>query len=477
RTMSKSSKRPLRFLYDNSLFLIGGAIAALVWANIDSEGYRHFTEAEIIGADPAPAWWSGTLESTELSSTLAHTRVSTEGNTLHVTVDNKPHYDLLSAKRAELIAALVTKPPSDGTRIADIQFHKRHRLSLHFLVNDLLMALFFAIAAKEVWEALLPGGALSDPRKAATPLLATVGGMVGPAGLFLLGVSLFGPEDLSNGWAVPMATDIAFSYLVARFVFGARHPAIPFLLLLAIADDAGGLLVLAIFFPQDAVRPEWLLLTAGAVLLGFAMRRMKLKSFWWYLLGPGVISWFSFFEAHLHPALGLVPIIPTMPHAHTDLGMFVRRELGREDTLNAFEHWWKNPVELILGLFGLVNAGVVLSSVGNGTYLVLAGLAIGKPLGITLLAWLGAKLFKLQVPDGVDFRDVFIVGVIAGLGFTVALFMSTAAFPAGKYPAELLDSVKMGALASFAIGPIAILIAKMMGVKRVADDPPSHGDT
>ena len=143
-------------------------------------------------------------------------------------------------------------------------------LTVAFLVNDILMALFFALAAKEVWEAMLPGGALSNPRRAATPLLATVGGLIGPALLYILGAVLvgqsgwFGQEgDLARGWAVPCATDIAFSYLVARAIFGVGHPAIAFLLLLAIADDAAGLAILAIAYPQAPLQPAWLLLTRG----------------------------------------------------------------------------------------------------------------------------------------------------------------------------------------------------------------------
>ena len=155
-----------------------------------------------------------------------------------------------------------------------------HGLTLAFLVNDILMALFFAIAAKEVWEALLPGGPLSDPRKAATPLMATLGGIVGPAGVYVLGVLMFSSwSELGSGWAVPCATDIAFSYLIARLIFGAGHPAIAFLLLLAIADDAAGLMILAVFYPSGELSLGWLLLSVAAVVLGFSFRKMRFQSF------------------------------------------------------------------------------------------------------------------------------------------------------------------------------------------------------
>ncbi len=325
------------------------------------------------------------------------------------------------------------------------------------------MALFFAIAAKEVWESLLPGGALSNPRKAATPLLATVGGIVGPALIYMTGSYLTGSHDtLGKGWAIPCATDIAFSYLVARVIFGSGHPAIAFLLLLAIADDAAGLMILAVFYPQAPIVPQWLLLTVGAMLAALLLRRMKVHTHWAYILGPGVLCWYSFFQANIHPALGLVPIIPLLPHAHTDLGIFAKAELDRDDTLNEFEHFWKIPVECFLGLFGLANAGVVLSSLGTGTWLVVTGLLVGKPVGITLLTLFAEKGLKLEKPAGMDYRHVVTLGMVAGIGFTVALFVSVAAF---AVPGAIQDSVKMGALLSFGAAPLAIILGRVLGVR------------
>ncbi len=352
-----------------------------------------------------------------------------------------------------------------------------HGLTIHFIINDILMALFFAIAAKEVWESLLPGGALSNPRKAATPLLATLGGIVGPALIYVAGSYLTGTHvDLGRGWAIPCATDIAFSYLIARIIFGNGHPAIAFLLLLAIADDAAGLMILAVFYPQAPIVPQWLMLTLVAMLAALALRRMKIHTHWAYLLGPGLLSWISFWQANIHPALGLVPIIPLLPHAHTDLGIFAKAELDRDDSLNEFEHFWKIPVEFILGLFGLANAGVVMSSLATGTWLVLAGLLIGKPVGITLLTLFAEKGLKLEKPTGMDYRHVVTLGMVAGIGFTVALFVSVAAFAT---PGAIQDSVKMGALLSFAAAPLAIVLAKILGVRPLkvvadGDQPSAH---
>ena len=127
-----------------------------------------------------------------------------------------------------------------------------HRL--RFIVNDIGMAFFFALATKEVVEATAPGGALHSPRRAAMPLAAAVGGMLGPALIFVAMTIVLDRPNLERGWAIPTATDIAFSYLAARIIFGAKHPAIPFLLLLAIADDALGLLIIAAFYPTGPLR-------------------------------------------------------------------------------------------------------------------------------------------------------------------------------------------------------------------------------
>ncbi len=405
-------KGAIRFLLENSLFLIFGAVAALIWANVDYEAYHHFVELPL-----AHLSWIG-----------------------HAVFENGVLVD-------------------------------RH-LTLHFLVNDILMAFFFAIAGKEVWEATLPGGPLNNPKQAAAPLIATIGGMAGPAGAYALGAIVLGKwAMLSNGWAIPTATDIAFSYLVARLVFGHGHPAIPFLLLLAIADDAMGLIIIAIFYPSGPIELHWMLLPLASMLIGYFVLRkaLRIKSFWPYLLICGPMSWIGFHWANLHPALGLLPMIPIMPHAHSDKGLFDWSEVAEGDTLSHFEHWWKNPVEVFLGLFGLCNAGVMLTAVGDATWLVLLGLLVGKPIGIVLMGFVGQALgFKL--PQGMNLKDLLVVGFAAGIGFTVAIFVSSVAFK----PGPIQDAAKIGALLSFAAAILTFVSAKLVGVTKV-DGPPSDG--
>lgn len=360
-----------------------------------------------------------------------------------------------------------------------------HRtLTLHYLVNDVLMAVFFAIAGKEVWEAVaLREGSLKG-KKAVTPLLATIGGMAGPIAVYLMVATLFGSmtyDAVVRGWAIPTATDIAFSYLVGRLVFGAGHPAVSFLLLLAIADDAGGLIILAIFYPTGELKPVWLLLSLGVSLLVYFLcnwlpRKMdegddaKLATAWareklscWPYVVAGAISWYAFQESGMHPALGLLPIIPAIPHADHDFGFFSRKEHGATDLLNVLEEKLKPFVQIILLLFGLMNAGVEFGAVGVPTLLVLLGLVVGKPVGIFSCGYVAARVLGFGLPEGMRLRDLFVLGCVAAIGFTVALFVASVAFPAGATQ----DAAKMGALLSLGAAVIAIVAGRLLRVTRM----------
>lgn len=417
------------FVEEYSVLLMTGAVIALFWANIAPDSYHHLQHFELFHGGP-----------------VGH---------LH----------------------------DDGNG------HLVRSFTLHFLVNDLLMAFFFAIAGKEVWEAVaLKNGSLRG-KTALTPLIATAGGMIGPVAVYLLGAAAVGKFALlANGWAIPTATDIAFSYLIGRIVFGAGHPAVGFLLLLAIADDATGLVILAVFYPQGELAPEWLFVSVaaavGVYLLFNRLPRMmdrgkqhrpnstwvRKKLSWWPYLIAGAISWFAFHQAGIHPALGLLPIVPTLPHADVDYGIFAEEETHQHDLLNDSEHKLKRPVEFILFGFGLMNAGVEFSSVGAATTMVLAGLLVGKPLGIWLMGSFAAKTLGLGLPKGMKQSDLFVLGCVAAIGFTVSLFVASVAFPAG----EVQDAAKMGALLSFGAAGMAIVAGILFRSKQgaVSDHSP-----
>ena len=334
---------------------------------------------------------------------------------------------------------------------------------LHFPVNDIGMAFFFALAAKEVVEATAPGGPLHSPRRAAMPLAAAVGGMFGPALIFVALTIVFDRPNLERGWAIPTATDIAFSYLAARLVFGARHPVIPFLLLLAIADDALGLLIIAAFYPTGPVRLiEFAILVGAGMTLAWWLNTRRVRSFWPYVIGAGALSWIGFYRGGLHTALALVPVIPFFPHAARDPGLFVEAP-NAHDTLNEFEHRFKRPVDAMLFFFGLANGGVAIGNAGMGTWFVLIAIIAGKPLGIVAATGISTAV-GLHLPKAVTWRDVLVVGILASIGFTVALFFATAAFPYGR----LLDETKLGALLSFGAFFLGLAAARVLKVGRSA---------
>jgi NhaA family Na+:H+ antiporter len=422
--------RVWNFITNYSLLLIAGAVLALIWANLSPETYHNIVDYPLIDR-----------------FFIGHAHHAADGS-----IDYRT-------------------------------------LTVHYLINDVLMAFFFAIAAKEVWEAVILSDGSLRGRKAATPLIATLGGMIGPVAVYLGLAALLGSDTydaVSRGWAIPTATDIAFSYLVGRIVFGAAHPAVRFLLLLAIADDAGGLIILAIFYPTGDLAPAWLLLSLGSALAVFFLanwlpRRLdrgrqlrpastwmrKKASFWPYLIA-GALSWFGFQEAGIHPALGLLPIVPTIPHADRNFGIFAEAEKYLTDLLNQIEHKLKAPVQVVLFLFGLANAGVEFSSIGSPTWLVLAGLVIGKPLGIALFGAFAAHVLRLGLPTGMRTADLVVLGCVAAIGFTVSLFVASVAFDADARLGDIavLDAAKMGALLSFGAAIIAIAAGRLLGVRK-----------
>jgi len=339
--------------------------------------------------------------------------------------------------------------------------YARFARALEFPVNDIGMVFFFALAAKEVVEATAPGGALHTWRRAALPGVAAVGGMAAPAIIYVLFVRAAGAPELSRGWAIPCATDIAFSFLVAKAIFR-RHAAIPFLLLLAIADDAFGLVILALFYPiGDLHLLAGALLMASALIVAYGLRRTRTRPYWPYVVAGGVLSWAALYRGGLHPALALVPIVPFMPHAARDPGLFVDAPPDARDALSELQHHWKYPVQAILFLFGLANAGVPIGQYGTATWAVLAAILAGKPIGIGIAVAL-AVAAGLKLPSHVHWRDMAVVGCAAGLGFTVALFFATAAFP----PGAALDQSKLGALFSVTSAGVAFAAAAALRVGR-----------
>ncbi len=336
-------------------------------------------------------------------------------------------------------------------------------LSFHFIANELFMVLFFGIAAVEITQSCLPGGDLHPLSRAVNPLLGTIGGVIGPITVYLLLNRCIGSPALHHGWGIPTATDIALAWLAARLVFGAKHPAVSYLLLLAVADDAIGLAIIAIFYPDPLhpVAPVWLLLTAAGMVSAYLMRRLHLHSYWPYLLLGGSLSWFGLHNAHLHPALALVFIIPFLPHAQREHKRLFEEDRHDRTPLARFEQEWKVVVDFGLFLFSLANAGVAFSSIGTVTVLVLVALIVGKACGIYTLGWFATR-FGFPLPHGMGRRDLLTAGVIAGTGFTVALFVAGEAFT----DPFVQGAAKMGAMLSLVAALLGLVAGRLVGVTK-----------
>jgi Na+:H+ antiporter, NhaA family len=337
----------------------------------------------------------------------------------------------------------------------------RFTYAIAFAVNDVAMVFFFALMTKEVVEATVPGGVLHPWRRAWLPVIASLGATAIPALVYIQVVYLLDEPALRIAWPVPFATDIALSYFVARIIFR-KDPVVPFLLLLAIASDALGFLALALFDPALKLHlGSGALLMAGAVAIAIALRRARVKSFWPYLLGAGIVSWYALFWSGLHPALALVPIMPFLPHAKRDPGFFVDALPGASDTLSRFEIWWRFPAQAALFFFGLVNAGVSLHALEPGTLGVPIAVILSKPLGV-LLGTGVALAVGLHLPARVGWRELIVVGFAAAIGFSIGLFFCAALLPPGQLRAE----TSMGVLLSLVAAPLAVVSARLLHVGR-----------
>ena len=344
-------------------------------------------------------------------------------------------------------------------------------LNLHFLINDIFMVFFFGTAGVEIVNSFSPGGALNPPKKAITPLMATAGGVLGPIVVFFILNMIIGGPEYANGWGITTATDIALSWLIAKLIFGNNHPAIKFLLLLAVVDDGIGLAIIAIFYPSPdkPFAPLWLILIPVAMIIAFIMKKKNVKPFMAYVLVPGVISWIGLLGAGLHAALALIFIVPFMPkgeHAEEHIDHFGIDDADHHSTLHHFEEKIGPIVDFGLFFFGFTAAGVGFSTVSSLSFIIMLSLIAGKTLGIFLMTVLATKALKVPMPAGMDLKDTIVLGAIGGMGLTVALFVCESAF----VDATMIASAKMGALFSVGAAVVAFIMNLIFrrGRKKIA---------
>ncbi len=338
---------------------------------------------------------------------------------------------------------------------------------LHFLVNDGLMTDFFLVVGLEIRREL-HDGALSDAKVAALPLIAAAGGVIVPA-LFYLIVNT--DAVTRRGWAIPTATDIAFAVGVLSLAGKAVPPALRMLLLtLAIVDDIAAILVIAGFYSTGIAAPGLLLVAAG-VLGVLALQWLGVERVLAYVL-PGVLVWLGMLEAGLHPTLAGV-LLGLLTPATPDFGR-ARRRAPREpatqppespaERIEAALHPW--VAFGIMPLFALANAGVALAgldlrataplAVSLG---VVAGLVLGKPLGIVTAAIAAVRGGLCALPEGVRPGHLALLGLLGGIGFTMSIFIASLAFG----DASLLAAAKFAVLAASALAAgLALALGRLL---------------
>ncbi len=336
------------------------------------------------------------------------------------------------------------------------------RGSLQHWVNDGLMALFFFVVGLEIKRELV-SGELREPRAAALPAMAAVGGMVVPAVLFRL---VAGPGDAAAGWGIPMATDIAFAVGVLA-VLGSRVPRglKVFVLTLAIVDDIGAIVVIAVFY-ATGFDAAWLLGAVAGLGLVAALRRVGVARPVAYV--PLALAvWYCTYRSGIHPTIAGVVLGLCTP-----AGLFGGRPVL--ENLEQRLHPWSSY--LVIPVFALANAGVALDreaiadAAGSRlTWAVVVGLVVGKLAGIAGTTLAGVRMGHLRLPDGVGRRHVLGAGAVGGIGFTVSLFIAGLAFESAALQAQAKVGILGGSLVAALLGTAVLRCARPSGAGSPAD--------
>jgi Na+:H+ antiporter, NhaA family len=331
--------------------------------------------------------------------------------------------------------------------------------ALAFPVNEIAMAFFLALIAQELYEAVLPGGALQPWRHRALPLVAAVGGFAGSVSTYLLYINLAHEQMLVRAWPVVAAIDIAAGYYVLRLIYPRRSAVVAFLLLLAVATDAVALTVVAVQGADFSVHPLGLALLLAALAAAAVLRRRGVKAFWPFWLVGGTLSWFGLYWMGIHPALALVPLVPLLPHDRRAGEVFEDRL--DDDPVHQAEHEWNGVAQVALFLFGFVNAGVMFRHADTGTWAVVVAALAGRPLGV-LVAVALAVTAGLHLPRRMHWGDVAMVALATTSGFTFALFLASATLPIGA----VSEQITIGALLTAAGALVTLGVAWVLGAGR-----------
>ena len=310
-------------------------------------------------------------------------------------------------------------------------------LSIHHWINDALMAVFFFIVTLEIKREFIKGE-LSRPKQASLPIIGAIGGMAVPAIIYV--IINFETGNTLRGWAIPSATDIAFSIGVLSLL-GSRVPISlkVFLMALAIIDDLGAIIIIAFFYSSE-LQYMYLILMLGSFISLIILNKFGMKKFMPYLL-IGIFLWYFTHESGIHSTISGVLLALSIPHRDHEKDFSLLLKL--EHALSPYVAFG------IMPLFALANAGVSLKGISINTLMnpvplgILCGLFFGKQIGIFLFSYLSIKFRFAEMPSNSNWIKLYGVGVLAGIGFTMSLFVGNLAFSNAN---EYLDGVKIGVL-------------------------------
>jgi len=335
-------------------------------------------------------------------------------------------------------------------------------LSVEHWINDALMAIFFLLIGLEL-ERELYNGELANLKNALLPVLAAVGGIIAPA---LIHFSLNGGTQTQAGIGIPMATDIAFALGVLALL-GRRVPASlkVFLTALAIVDDLGAIIIIAIFYTAKLSLSYLLGALAVFIMLVLMNRLFRVRSLVPYLVG-GTLMWFLMLKSGVHATISGVLLAFAIP--------FSAKQDDAESPSHRLEHFLHRPVAFaILPIFALANTGIIINAgwmqglISNNSLGIIAGLVFGKPLGITLFSLLVVMLGLCRLPLDLNRKQVFGAGLLGGIGFTMSIFITNLAFVGNSD--RVNDSKTAILFASLGAGILGFLWLKLFGAPESSD--------
>ena len=367
-----------------------------------------------------------------------------------------------------LIAAIIALFVSNS-ELSDFYFHSLEKylfiginefglkLSVHHWINDALMAIFFFFVTLEIKREFIQGE-LSNIKQALLPIIAAVGGMVVPA-LFYVFIN-WGNSETMNGWAIPSATDIAFSLGILSLL-GSRVPMSlkVFLTALAIIDDLGAILIIAFFYSGDLSIPYLSLILLSYILL-LVLNKLSIKIFTPYLF-IGLFMWFFTYKSGIHATIAGVLLASVIPH---------RNKIKDFSLLVKIEHAISPYVAfMIMPLFAFANAGVnldgltLLSLMAPVPLGILCGLFFGKQIGVLLFSYISIKFKFAEAPSNSNWLSLYGVSILTGIGFTMSLFVGNLAFADNT---QYIDGVKIGVLVGSLLSTVFGYIILLVSAKK-----------